>query len=412
MSDRVIHNVEAIRPGVGVIGNTVTVRDGRIASIENRKSRPSVPASDASVEHIDGGGRPLTPGLIDVHIHGMERFLFEQDAASMRDGLALLPKYGVTCVLPTLYRVMNRASLPKLEALSAALDEVDAVSAPGLHLEGPFLALPGAGCETVPGDVDLLEDLLKATGGRVKAMSVSPDTPGVLPVARRLWDSGIHGFMTHTAGSVQQTRELIDAGVHHATHFYDVFPVPEETEPGARPCGVVEAVLADDRVSVDFIADGIHVDPIAIEMAVKCKGVEGVLAITDANVGAGLKEGTYDSPWGFAVRVREGDACRIHAPGEANDGVLAGSALTMNRAVSNLLSRLDLPTHDVWAMATTSVANRLGLAGKGDLIRGGDADLVLWDRIGDELTADRTWVNGRCVYKREPQTAEPEPMHG
>ena len=412
MSDLVIHNVKALRPGVGVVGESIAVSNGRIVAIEDDAS---LPRSDASVDRVDGGGRLLTPGLIDIHVHGAERWLFESDVESMREGLNAQRKFGVTCILPTLYRVMNRASLAKLEALCAAIDDIKTVSVPGLHLEGPFLALPGAGSETVPGDLELLGDLLKASGGRVSAMSVSPDTPNVLPVVQRLRDNGVHGFMTHTAGSVQQARDLIDAGVHHATHFYDVFPIPEVSEPGVRPCGVVEAVLADERVSVDFIADGVHVDPVAIEMAVKCKGIEGVLAITDANVGAGLGDGQYDSPWGFKVRVREGDACRIHAPGEANDGMLAGSGLTMNKAVSNLIRWLDLPEHDAWAMASKSVADRLGLAGKGDLVRGGDADLVLWDRIGDELIANRTWVSGRCVYERESETAKPqstEPVHG
>lgn len=409
MSDLVIHNVKAMRPGVGVTGDTVTVRDGAIESIEWAAGEGQNPARG---ERVDGGGRTLTPGLIDVHVHGTAQWLFERDADSMRDGLAALPGYGVTCVLPTLYRVMNRASLPKLEVLSAALDDVDAVSIPGFHLEGPFLALPGAGCETVPGDLDLLDDLLKATGGRVTAMSVSPDTPGVLPVVHRLRDRGVLGFVTHTAGTVAQTRDVLDAGVRHATHFYDVFPVPDVSEPGVRPCGVVEAVLADDRVSVDFIADGVHVDPVAIEMALKCKGVEGVLAITDANIGAGLPDGEYDSPWGFMVRVCEGDACRIHAPGQENDGLLAGSGLTMNRGVANLRRWLDVPEQDVWAMATTSVAHRVGLAGKGDLVPGGDADLVLWDRDGDDLIANRTWVGGAGVYEREPKPAPPEPLHG
>ena len=421
MSDLVIRNVRALQPGTGVIGDTVVVRDGQVAAIETRGGRPgtgagsddaaeSVPGQSAAAHtpEVDGGGRLLTPGLIDIHAHGIEHWVYETDPASMRAGLARLSAYGVTCILPTLVRAMHWGDLEKLAALSAAMDEVETVSVPGLHLEGPFLALPGAGCDTIPGDVALLEALLEATGQRVWAMSLSPDVAHATSIAGALAERGIVGFMTHTAGTVAQTRALIEAGVRHATHFYDVFPVPEEGDPGVRPCGVVEAVLADERVSVDFIADGVHVDPVAIEMAVRCKGPAGVLAITDANVGAGLGEGTYPCPWGYDVRVREGEACRIHAPGQSNDGVLAGSGLTMDRAVSNLLRWLDLTEAEVWSMATRSVAERLGLSRKGDLRPGADADLVLWDREAGELRANRTWVAGRCVHERSPACGEME----
>ena len=102
-------------------------------------------------------------------------------------------------------------------------------------------------------------------------------------------------FMTHTAANVNETLAAIAAGASHATHFYDVFPCPPVTEPGVRPCGIVEAVLADKNVSVDFILDGVHVDPIAVKMAMACKenGRGKVCLITDANVGAGLEPGKF-----------------------------------------------------------------------------------------------------------------------
>ena len=100
-------------------------------------------------------------------------------------------------------------------------------------------------------------------------------------------------FMTHTMATVDETRRAIDAGVRHATHFYDVFPSPEETDRGVRPCGAAEVVLADERVSVDFILDGVHVEAVAVQVALRCKGPVGVCLATDANVGAGLPPGSY-----------------------------------------------------------------------------------------------------------------------
>lgn len=400
MSRTLLHNVKAMRPGVGVIGSSVLIEDGRIAAVD-----PATQGLPAETVRVDGGGRLLTPGLIDLHIHGVGECLFEGSAEALREGLALLPRYGVTRVLPTLYRVMNREGLPKLAKLAEVLDGVTSVNVPGFHLEGPFLALPGAGADTVPGDLALLDALFEATGGRIAAMSISPDTPNILPVIERLVERGVAVFMTHTHASVAQTEAAIEAGARHATHFYDVFPVPPVTQGGVRPCGAVEAVLADERVSVDFILDGVHVDPVAVRAALAAKGPGRTALITDANIGAGMPEGVYET-WDYPVRVRPGDGARIHAPGTKRDGGLAGSTLTMNQAVANARQWLKLPDADVWSMATLAPARMLSEAGVGDLIEGAPADLVLWDEPDQGLTARRTWVAGRLVYQSTP-TLEP-----
>src|SRR5581483_2966740 len=167
-----------------------------------------------------------------------------------------------------------------------------------------------------------------------------------------------------------------------------------ETDPGVRPVGAVEAILADPRATVDFIADGVHVHPTAIRAAVAAKTYAGVTLITDSNIGAGLPAGVYDTPWGFAVRVREGDGAR-----HAEKNTLAGSALTMNRGMANLLQWLDLPPAQVWAMGTANPARLLGLDRKGRLEAGADADLVLWE---NDLQPALTWVAGNRTYEKTP----------
>jgi N-acetylglucosamine-6-phosphate deacetylase len=395
MSDLLIRNVRVMQPGEGVVGDSLQVVGGTIKAIGCNDDGP---VGDAQV--IDGGGRLLTPGLIDIHTHGLQRFLYEAGPSQLKDCSELLGQYGTTTVLPTLYTVMNRPSLPKLESLAAAIASVKHVCFPGFHLEGPFLALPGAGAETIAGDVALLKDLLDATSGCVTAMSISPDTPGILPVIEHLRREGIVPFITHTQATVEQTIAAIDAGARHATHFYNVFPPPEAPEPGVHPAGAIEAVLADPRCFVDFICDGVHVHPVVIRAAVAAKGWRGVILITDSNIGAGIPSGRYDTPWGFSVKVAPGDAARIDAPGHKNHGLLAGSSLTMDVGVSNLLRWLDLPAEQVWAMGTANPARLLGLENKGSLCCGADADLVLWDEEDGQLQASRTWVGGRCVFQR------------
>ncbi|MCK5863280.1 MAG: amidohydrolase family protein, partial [Candidatus Hydrogenedentes bacterium] len=186
----------------------------------------------------------------------------------------------------------------------------------------------------------------------------------------------------------------------HATHFYDVFPVPEETDVGVRPVGVVETVLADPRATCDFIADGIHVHPTAIRAAVAAKGWQGVSLITDSSFGAGMPPGRYNTPWGYPVEVAAGNAPRIADPKHPDFGALAGSALTMNRGIQNLLGWLDLPPEQVWAMGTLNPAKILGMSNKGQLNVGMDADIVLWDKTDTALEPVSTWVGGKQVYER------------
>ena len=393
-----IENAQVLRPGHWIRPGSVLVKEGKISEFD-----PKGGQIKGVFDRVDANGALLTPGLVDLHSHAIQLFFYETDPQQICDAAAVLPRYGTTCVLPTLYTIMNRSSLGHLERLSEAVCRATGAAMPGFHLEGPFLALPGAGADTVPGDVVLLEELLATLGGRVSAMSISPDTPNIIPVIERLREEGIAVFITHTHASVEETQLAIDAGARHATHFYDVFPVPEEIEPGARPVGAVETILADPRCSVDFICDGVHVHPMAIRAALAAKGWKGVVAITDANIGAGLGEGVYETPLGYAIQVSPSDAARIADKNHPHCGTLSGSSLTMDRAIDNLLNWLDLPPHQVWAMGTTNPATVAQLADKGDMRVGADADLVLWEQEGRQLQAKTTWVAGKCVFDAESE---------
>ena len=390
MNATLISNARLVFPGQRIVPGQLLLQDGRIAAID-----PAPTAVPAVAKRVDAGGRLLTPGLIDVHTHGVGHHLYESTPEDLLAGLATLGRFGTTGVLPTLYRVMNRASLAHLEKLSRALASARGVSVPGWHLEGPFLKLPGAGAETIPGDLGLLGEVLAATVGRTAAMSISPDTPNIIPVIERLVELGIVPFITHTRASTEETERAIDAGARHATHFYDVFPIPDVTEPGVRPCGAVEAILADPRCMVDFICDGVHVAPVAVRAALAAKGFGGVVLITDSNIGAGLPDGIYPTTFGFPVKVARGNAARIHDPAHKNHGSLAGSALTMNVGIANLHQWLKLPPEQIWSMGSTNPARLLGLKRKGVIEVGADADVVLWNA---DFTAQQTWVAGESVY--------------
>ncbi len=199
-------------------------------------------------------------------------------------------------------------------------------------------------------------------------------------------------FMTHTKADAKQTGRAIELGASHATHFYDVFPSPEETDPGVRPCGAVEAILADPAVSVDFILDGEHVDPVAVKMALRSKGADKVCLITDANIGAGLEPGVYMFGKEQVRYSHVGAPARL-----VKNNALAGSGLTMDQAVRNAVRMLDLDISQAVRMASANPAKVLGLdESKGRIMEGYDADLVL---MNSKFRVLQTWIRGNCCYK-------------
>ncbi len=382
-----IRNARLVEPGKKISAGDVLVRDGRIVATG------TIDAPEKDVTTIEANERLLTPGLIDLHTHGIKHSLYEGGVAGVRSAAQSLGQFGVTTVLPTLIPKITDAWFKMVDEITAALPSIKEVNIPGLHIEGPFMAVGGAACPTLPGDLVLLEKILTVSNGRLAVMSLSPDAPNIVPVIKRLREKNIAVFLTHTRANVEQTEAALEAGARHATHFYDVFHAPADTDPGVRPVGAVEAILADPRASVDFIADGVHVHPTAIRAALAAKGWPGIILITDSNIGAGLPAGIYDTPWGFQIKVSPETAAR-----HAVKNSLAGSALTMDRGMANLLKWLPLPPEQVWAMGTLNPAILLGLARKGRLEAGADADLVLWN---DDLTPANTWVNGTLVYEKK-----------
>jgi len=265
----------------------------------------------------------------------------------------------------------------------------------GFHLEGPFIALTGAISPACLGSPtrQRVETLKQAASGLLTVFSVSPDLAGVIELIPVM---GKPVFTTHTKATVKEMQAGIDAGITHATHFYDVFPCPPEDDPGKRPCGAVEAILADPRVSVDFILDGEHVDPIAVKVALQCKGPDKVCLITDANVGAGLPPGIYEGLGGEEIEIAyPGGPARMTKRGKVPGG-LTGSGLTLNLAVKNAYTMLGVDIPQAFAMASLNPARVLGRADrKGKIAPGYDADLILVDR---EFNVKATWVRGDRVF--------------
>ena len=368
----------------GILNGAICIKDGIITKVG-----PELPAG---VKKIDLGNAFIVPGFIDLHTHGLHRFLIDNGPEDLAEMCRILPRYGVTGFLPTVAPLPKGEDSGFLKTLSNVHSEGATIL--GFHLEGPFLKLMGALPPEALGkaDPDRVSALIEAAKPYPAIFSISPDFEDIMDLIPLMIENNTPVFMTHTAANVEQTQAAIEAGVRHATHFYDVFPCPAEIDPGVRPCGAVEAILADERVSVDFILDGVHVDPIAVNMAMACKSPNGVCLITDSNVGAGLPPGRYNFGRSGEIEMAfEGGPARL-TENKNMPGGLAGSGLTMDRALRNAVSMLGVDLVQAIRMLSTNPSKVIGIDDrKGKMQEGFDADFVVLD---EQLNVMQTWIGG------------------
>ena len=394
MKSILVKNAKIIQNDILTDNSAVFCSDGKIDIILKDGVTDGFPADII----LDAKGKILAPGYIDMHMHGACSIFTDKSADQLEKLTEILPQYGVTSffagVLPKMEEEEDYALLEELSKSKSRGAQLL-----GFFLEGHFLSLTGA----IPNlksnrTIEYVEKLRELAQPYNLVFGISPEFPGICGLIPYMTKQGYPAFITHTKASVEQTQKAIAAGAIHATHFYDVFPYPGETDPGVRACGAVEAVLADPGVSVDFILDGEHVDPVAVKMALQCKGEEGVSLVTDANINAGLAAGRYTGLGGGDIVVEyEGGPARL-AENTPMPGGLAGSGLTMDRAVRNAVSMLGVSIPQAIKMATYNPAKVLGLNHrKGKIEKGYDADMILLD---ENLLVQKCWVGGKEVFSK------------
>ncbi len=368
----------------------LVIEDDRVAEVTSREAM-EVPAG-ANVQ--DFPGAVLAPGLVDIHIHGgAGHDVMNASASELEHFERFLARRGVTSYFPTTVTAPIDRIAVALERLAAAIETVSArrregslrAQPLGIHLEGPFLSHAKRGVH--PPDqlqapsLELFDHLWQAARGKVSLMTIAPELPKAEYLIGEAARRGVCVSLGHSDSPFESAIAAIAAGARHATHTFNAMRALDHREPG-----ILGAVLSDDRLTADIIADGIHVHPSIVAAFLRAKGLDNAVLITDAISATGMGDGVYRLG-GFEVTVT-GNRCE-------HDGRLAGSVLTLDRAVRNVMQFANCSLQQAIRLATLHPARVAGFAGrKGQLVEGADADIVVLNASGEPI---QTFVAGVAV---------------
>jgi N-acetylglucosamine-6-phosphate deacetylase len=373
-----------------VIGDgLVLVEDQTIRAVGPRREI-AVPPGARTVEL---GDKILAPGFVDVHIHGAAGHdVMEATPEALAAVAAFIFQHGTTSFVPTTLSAPPEVLLRSLEGLSGAIRSWKRTASSsaaakallaeplGIHLEGPFLSVECRGvhprANLQPPSRGFFDQMLAAAGGAVRILTLAPELEGAAELQAAAMQAGVRVAIGHSNASYEQTIRSIDAGAAHAVHVFNAMRPFAHRDPG-----ILGAILTDDRILAEVIADGVHVSAPALRLLLRSKGAERVALVTDGVSATGMSPGQYRLG-GMDILVgpdpQTGQlACRN------NEGKLAGSVLTQDRAVQNMLRFAGVTLREAVLMATYVPAQLAGVAGrKGSLRPGADADLVVLNPDG------------------------------
>lgn len=390
MSDLLIHNARMFTGQRAWNNGWLYAREGKIAALG-----VEAPPDYESAEQIDARGEWLFPGFIDIHVHGgMGAEAMDATPEALATMARFYARHGVTGFLATTWTDSRERIDAALRNAAAFTGVDDGAQMLGVHLEGPYLNPAKTGAQN-PDHIrraEREEALQFLDYGVINLVALAPEYEENHWLIRECVKRGITVSAAHTNATYEQMVKAVQLGVTQTTHTFNAMTPLNHREPG-----VVGAALTMPELRCEIICDFIHVHSAAIRLLWQAKGEDGTILISDAVRPAGLPEGDYEND-GRPVRLEDG---AIRLP----DGTLAGSVLTMDRAVENVWfsQYSELRLFHMMKLASLNAARAANVSHrKGSLEIGKDADLVLFRLTNSVLDVNTTIVGGRVVYQREP----------
>jgi N-acetylglucosamine-6-phosphate deacetylase len=365
----------------------LVIEDGIVAQVTSRE-HCEVPKGAQVQDFPDA---VLAPGLVDIHIHGgAGHDVMTANAGALQELEQFLAKHGVTSYFPTTVTASLDETLVALDRLAAAVETASArkrdgslrAQPLGIHLEGPFLSHAKRGVHPtehlLAPSLEVFDRLWQAARGKVSVMTVAPELPKAEYLVGEAARRGVCVSLGHSDSPLAPVEAAIAAGARHVTHTFNAMRALDHREPG-----ILGAALADERLTADIIADGIHVHPDVVRLFLRAKGEERAVLITDALSATGMGDGRFRLG-AFEVEVR-GARCE-------HEGRLAGSVLTLDGAVRNVMQFAQCGLRQAVRLATLNAARVAGFgARKGELVEGADADIIVLTPEGQPV---QTFVAG------------------
>ena len=386
-----IINGHVITPNRIIKNGTLLIHDSKIELVSE------VDVDTQDYEIIDAKGNYVSPGFIDIHIHGGGGHDFMDGTEEAYLKIAEIhATYGTTAMAPTTLTCAKEDLLKAIDLYkSAHLKNTKGAQFIGLHLEGPYFALSQSGAQDPRyirnPDIEEYKEII-AHGDIIKRWSVAPELPGAIAMGKYLKANGIIAAIAHTDAIYEDVVVAVENGYSLATHLYSAMSGVTRRNT-YRYAGVIESAFLIDDMDVEIIADGIHLPAPLLKLVYKIKGPDRTALITDAMRGAGMPEGESilgNKDTGLKVIVENGVAIM------ADRSSFAGSVATTDRLVRTMVQMADVSLIEAVRMMSKTPAKIMGIDGsKGTLTVGKDADVLIFD---ENINIKTTMINGKIIY--------------
>jgi N-acetylglucosamine-6-phosphate deacetylase len=327
----------------------------------------------------DFGDAILCPGLMDVHTHGAAGFdVMQANPSELGKIQTFIARHGVTSYFPSTVTAPLDSTLHSLERLANAVESAKnggnkGAQPLGIHLEGPFLSHERRGMhparDLMKPSVAAFDKFWQAARGHIRLLTIAPELDGALELIAEATKRGVTVSIGHSDADLDQARKGVAAGARHATHTFNAMRPLDHRFPG-----IIGEVLTNASIAAEIIVDGVHLHPDTVQIVTRAKGADGTVLITDATAATGMPDGKY-MLGEVEIEVRDG-MC-------THDGTLAGSVLTLDRAVRNLMNFAQWELQTAVRAASLNPAKSAGVKNKGLLQAGADADLVVMSASGE-----------------------------